>query len=127
MSSKVDDTLRRREEKRKAFLKEAKKHQEIVGFEIRVYQNRPHKVVKGLVKLIKVMHNPLRGQTARQLIAQNVPTAEAMKLVNETDKKKLKEIDDLHKKHPNYGLTSINRGRDKKWHTKAGILTAKPS
>jgi len=96
------EELYARQQKRDTFLKKAKKAIEVIGYEYKPYYNRPKKHHLG--KIILVSHSPLRNIIYRQLIAQNVPTAECLKLIQITDKKELKKIHAERSKKANYGF-----------------------
>ena len=74
----AQQVLEKREDERKELIAEGKRQTAAVGYEFRPYYNRPQK--HGLVKLILVERNPVRGHIYRSMIARNVSMAEVQKL-----------------------------------------------
>ncbi len=73
------EALQERNQERSELISDGKKQTLPIGYEFRPYYERPKK--HGLVKLILVERNLVRGHIYRSLIARNIPMNEAQKLM----------------------------------------------
>jgi len=105
------NVLNNRRIQRKAFLDKAKKKIVIIAYEYKPYYNRPKK--RHLGKVTAVFRSPLRNIIYRQMVAQNVPTDECLKLIKIIDEKELKKIHAERSKKLNYGFLGYYKKKNK--------------